>query len=371
MSINDITLTSSMRSNLLSLKNTSALLDRTQERLSTGKKVNSALDNPSSYFTAQSLNARAGDLNNLLDSMGQAVQTIKAADEGITTLTSLVEQAKSIADQAFSASKEASEAKGTADDGKYGSGGKIVFTVTVPGEADTTEVSVDATGDAAAVAAAINENDDAKAVGMQASVVEGKLVVSNKNGYAFETAETAGTDGTEFGVATTAEAKNSLETYQTNFNNILTQINEIVQDTSYKGINLLNGDDLTVNFNETRTSTLKIEGVTFDAAGLGLTTAADWNNAEKLDASISAAETAINTLREQASTFGQNLSVVQTRQDFTESMINILTSGADALTLADMNEEAANMLALQTRQSLGTNALSMAAQAEQSVLQLF
>ena len=127
MSINDITLTSSMRSNLLSLKNTSALLDRTQERLSTGKKVNSAIDNPLSYFTAQSLNARASDLNNLLDSMGQAVQTIKAADEGITTLTSLVEQAKSIADQAFSASKEASEAKGTADDGKYGSGGRRCF----------------------------------------------------------------------------------------------------------------------------------------------------------------------------------------------------------------------------------------------------
>ena len=96
-----------------------------------------------------------------------------------------------------------------------------------------------------------------------------------------------------------------------------------------------------------------------------------WNNIDNLNASMSQTEAAINTLREQASTFGQNLSVVQTRQDFTESMINILTSGADALTLADMNEEAANMLALQTRQALGTNALSMASQAEQSVLQLF
>ncbi len=89
-----------------------------------------------------------------------------------------------------------------------------------------------------------------------------------------------------------------------------------------------------------------------------LTTAENWNNSTVLENYISATETAINTLREQASTFGQNLSVVQTRQDFTESMINILTSGADALTLADMNEEAANMLALQTRQALGTNGVS-------------
>ena len=130
-------------------------------------------------------------------------------------------------------------------------------------------------------------------------------------------------------------------------------------------------EDETVNFNETRTSTLLIEGVTFDSAGLGLASAESWNDVTKLNDSIIKTEDAINTLRAQASTFGQNLSVVQTRQDFTESMINILTSGADELTLADMNEEAANMLALQTRQSLGTNALSMASQAEQSVLQLF
>ncbi len=99
--------------------------------------------------------------------------------------------------------------------------------------------------------------------------------------------------------------------------------------------------------------------------------AENWNSDNNLNTSMTQTEAAINTLREQASTFGQNLSVVQTRQDFTESMINILTSGADALTLADMNEEAANMLALQTRQALGTNALSMASQAEQSVLKLF
>ena len=96
----DITLTASMRSNLLSLKNTTELMSTTQNRLSTGLKVNSAIDNPSSYYTAQSLNNRASDLSSLLDSMTQGIQTVKAANEGIEAITSLVEQAKSIANSA-------------------------------------------------------------------------------------------------------------------------------------------------------------------------------------------------------------------------------------------------------------------------------
>ena len=96
----DISLTASMRSNLLSLQNTQKLMDMTQERLSTGKKVNSAIDNPSSYYTAQSLNNRANDLSSLLDSMGQGIQTLKAADEAIKTITSFAEQAKAIASSA-------------------------------------------------------------------------------------------------------------------------------------------------------------------------------------------------------------------------------------------------------------------------------
>ena len=96
----DISLTASMRSNLLSLQQTQSLMDTTQERLSTGKKVNSAIDNPSSYYTAQSLTNRASDLSSLLDSMGQAVQTIQAANEGIEAITEFASQAKAIANSA-------------------------------------------------------------------------------------------------------------------------------------------------------------------------------------------------------------------------------------------------------------------------------
>ena len=99
----DIVLSSAVRDNLLSLKQTADLQSITQTRLATGLKVNTALDNPNSYFTAQSLNDRASDLSNLLDNMGQAVQTIRAADKGITSITKLVESAKAIANQAVRA----------------------------------------------------------------------------------------------------------------------------------------------------------------------------------------------------------------------------------------------------------------------------
>ena len=150
------------------------------------------------------------------------------------------------------------------------------------------------------------------------------------------------------------------------------QIDELVQDTSYKGINLLKGDNLTVVFNESRTSTLELKGVTFDSTGLGFTASKnEWISTDDIDESLDQITKATSMLRAQASEFGQNLSTVQIREDFTENMINNLTTGADKLTLADANEEAANLLALQTRQSLATNSLSLASQSAQSVLKLF
>ena len=127
-----------------------------------------------------------------------------------------------------------------------------------------------------------------------------------------------------------------------------------------------------VNFNESRTSSIELKGVTFDSNGLGLTKAANrWIDNASIDTSLNQITKATSLLRAQSSEFGQNLSTVQIREDFTQNMINNLQAGADKLTLADMNEEAANMLALQTRQQLGLNSLSMASQSSQSVLSLF
>src|SRR6059058_5627154 len=101
MSLSNITLSSSVRQNLLSLQGTADLLSTTQTRLATGKKVNSALDNPTNFFTASGLDARASDISNLLDSIGNGVQVLQAADTGITSLSKLVDTAKSIANQAL------------------------------------------------------------------------------------------------------------------------------------------------------------------------------------------------------------------------------------------------------------------------------
>ena len=98
-----ITLTASMRSNLSALKTIQSQMNTTQERLSTGKKVNSAIDNASSFYQARSLSNRAADLDALLDSMGQGIQTIQAANEGIESVTAYVEQLKSVAQSASAA----------------------------------------------------------------------------------------------------------------------------------------------------------------------------------------------------------------------------------------------------------------------------
>jgi flagellin-like hook-associated protein FlgL len=115
-----------------------------------------------------------------------------------------------------------------------------------------------------------------------------------------------------------------------------------------------------------------INAVDFSVTGLGVAGAQNsWAALADITAASSDLTTALSTLRSQATAFGSNLSTVQIRQDFTKAMINTLQSGADSLTLADSNEEGANLLALQTRQQLSTTALSLASQASQAVLRLF
>ena len=158
--------------------------------------------------------------------------------------------------------------------------------------------------------------------------------------------------------------------FQNQYNEVLAQYNSLVKDASYKGINLLQGQDLGVKFNEQGTSSLQISGKNVSAENLGIDIA-QWNTADDIASSLENMRNAIINLRNFSSELGNNYSIVQSRESFTESLINVLTEGADKLTLADMNEESANMLALQTRQQLAINSLSLASQASQAVLKLF
>ena len=157
------------------------------------------------------------------------------------------------------------------------------------------------------------------------------------------------------------------------YNGILSQITNTAQDASFNGINLLNGDTLKLTFNETGKSTLSINGVTYGATGLGLTSlvsGTDFLDSASANKALTALGNASTSLRTEASALGSNLSIVQIRQDFSKNLINVLQTGASNLTLADTNEEAANSQALSTRQSIAVSALALANQSQQSVLQL-
>ncbi|RDV05184.1 flagellin [Undibacter mobilis] len=164
------------------------------------------------------------------------------------------------------------------------------------------------------------------------------------------------------------------------FNTLRDQLDKYAGDASYNGINLLSGDNLKLTLNETGSSAINIQAkdangntlsISSVALGINSATNSDFDSNTSINSVLSTLTGALSTLRSQGSSFGSNLSAVQNRQTFTKSMINTLQTGADKLVLADTNEEGANLLALQTRRSLSTTALSMASQADQAVLQLF
>ena len=368
--MSDISLTASMRTNLLSLQNTQSLMDQTQERLSTGLKVNSAIDNASSYYTAQSLNNRASDLNSLLDSMGQGVQTIKAANEGIEAITKFVEQAKATANSARdeAMSSEITLKLGIAD--KPTADSSVTFRI-VDSAGVATDVKVevaDSVADGAAAQKVFTDKTELTDAAEVSFDADGNLTVKAKEGYSL--AVTAGTG--DYEAAATAVKNTTREKYAAQFDSIMSQIDKLAKDSGYKGINLLQSNDLKVVFNESRTSDIDIKGEDASSKGLGLSAATNgWQTNADIDAAIEEVDAAISKLRIMSSDFGNYYSIVQNRQDFTSNLVNVLTEGADNLTLADMNEESANMLALQTRQQLAINSLSLASQAAQSVLKLF
>ena len=414
----DISLTASMRTNLLSLQNTQSLMDTTQERLSTGLKVNSAIDNASSYYTAQSLNNRASDLSALLDSMGQGIQTIQAANEGIEAITEFVEQAKAIANSARDA---ASKTDVKTLNAKFSD----LTTPQTPKTSAATALTLEikkVNGDKVEALGSSDEHD--KAVTVALAKLNAKLAgeLRGKDASAFKTASEAamkeftGTvleDVMEFSISadgkvsltakagyqiaakgagefagqgdkaadtglagdtatSTVNVNTDRQKYAEQFNEIMRQIDKLAKDSGYKGINLLQMNTLTVIFNEDRSSQIEVKGVDASSTGLKISNPVDsWQTDEDINKSITEAENAISELRIMASDYGNYYSIVQNRQDFTKNLINVLTEGADNLTLADMNEESANMLALQTRQQLAINSLSLASQAAQGVLQLF
>jgi flagellin len=403
-----IVLSASVRQNLLSLQSTADLLSTTQNRLATGNKVNSALDNPTNYFTAQSLNNRASDINNLLDGIGNGVQVLQAANTGITSLQKLVDTAKSIANQVLQttvgySTKASVDVTGTGagtgtvtaaniDTGKLA--GSVITFKTSTGTLAVTIGATFATGAGTATVSSLDQLNSVLAsnnvqVIASVSATADTLTFTSTNDAASQTITTTGTAPTAEGVdikgtttatagtVTAAVADPASQAIRANlvsqYNGIIAQISTTAQDSSFNGINLLNGDTLKLTFNETGKSSLSVQGVTFSASGLGLgtlTNGTDFLDNTSANNVIASLGSASSSLRTEASALGSNLSIVQIRQDFSKSLINVLQTGSSNLTLADTNQEAANSQALSTRQSIAVSALALANTSQQSVLQL-
>lgn len=278
MSSNSVTLTTSISQNLSSLKATQELLDTTSYRLTTGKKVNSALDDPINFFAADDNTSKASDLEDLKDGMSEGIETITTATNGIDSISDLIDTAKSLAKSALSAD-------------------------------------------------------------------------------------------------TSAE----VQTYITEFNDVLDQIDTIAEDSIYSGINLLMGDDLEISIGDEATDKITVSGANCDSTGLSLTQVTDdwWDastssaDSTAINAVLVSLDTARTTLRSDAKTLSSQLNIVTNREDFTENMISVLKEGAANLVNADTTEEGVNLTTLQTQQSLGIQSLSIASQSSQAVLNLF
>ena len=360
MAMQSITLTASMRTNLASLKSIQSQMDVTQERLSTGKKVNSAIDNASSYYQSRSLTNRASDLESLLDSMGQGIQTIEAANQGIEAVTSYIEQLKSVANSAYALDPNS----GTYKD-QIQSYMEQFNTIQDEIEKLVNDASYQGVNllKGGTLTVTFNETRTNKFVVQGSDVIEGMKI----KGTDTWTAEPTGEQKTltvekDISVATTPDTTT-----------IKAGATIVEKDDSYYALAEDGKYYELQGFDGTDPS--KITG----AATTALGDTADITDVQvdiesymtSIDATLTSISNATDYLRSYANELGNNYSIIQTRQDFTEALIDVLETGSDDLVLADMNEESANYLALQTRQQLAINSLSLASQSAQSVLSLF
>jgi flagellin-like hook-associated protein FlgL len=388
MSNSSIVLSAATRASLLSAQNTADLMATTQNRLSTGKKVNSALDNPTNFFTAAGLDSRANDLSNLLDGISNGVQTIQAASQGITNIQKLVDSAKSTANQALSTTITTTGTAGSAFSAPTSS---TTITFSINGTSHTASITASASIDnvitelnAAAGASVFSKDSDGSHITVNAT---GELTFASSAGTALGFASAASADDSS--TPWVDESKNSanltingLETrydLASQYNDLLQQIDQLANDSSYNGTNLINSSDRNniqhIQFNVDDTSYIDVRGVNATSAGIGLTGITldplhSFSDNTQVKATIQTLTNATTTLRSYASDLGSTLTVVQNRQDFSKNIINTLQTGSANLVNADLNEEAANSQALSTRQSLAISALSLANTAQQGVLQL-
>jgi flagellin len=399
----NVSLSQGVLSNLLALSNTTNQMMTVQDRLATGKKVNSALDNPTNFFLAFSFQTSINVLNERLDAITIGQRTIEQANNGISSLTSLIQSAQGSLNQALATAPTTAVVTGNRTEV---SGVTITATTTLSsiGFAATDVITVsDGTGNTVTFTTAngttvqslLNAINAGGASGNSRAKAEiagdGRLLLEAAGAtYSLSITTNSGSNqaalsnlgfnqntnnGALNNTAASTGVTNSTRTaLAAQFNALRTQIDQLVVDAQYNGVALLNSGSLTVFTNETSTAKVILTGLNATATGLGLTstfTTNSFQDSATVNAAINATKASLVILQNQASTYASQVSILETRAQFTKETTNNLTTGINDLTLADSNQVGAQLLALQTRQSLSSTALSLSTQADQNVLRLF
>jgi flagellin len=375
--MSEVILSRAVRSNVSSLRKAAQTMAAVQTRLATGKRINTAFDNPTIFFKAAQMTGRANELNRVVDNIATASKTLEAANDSLTALTGLVNSAQSVANSALASPRTTAGRTGTVAGltltGAFGVG----FGSTITVSDGTTTAAIISLG-TVSVQQIIDTVNSTSGLKVKASLTsDGRILLEATQNNSIVIGGTASSaQKAQFGLASGTTAAGVLNTARsslaTQFDAILKQIDQVVVDSGVNGVNLLGGNTLKIDFNETGTSSLSIAGTTINSASLGLAVAQNtWQTDKDINDALGGLKAAVSTLQAQAAIFSSNVSLVDAREEFTKSMIDTLQSSADDLLVADTNEESATLLALQTRQELSITALSLAVQSESSALRLF
>ena len=390
----NVVLSAGVRANLLALQQTTDLITTTQTHLATGKKVNSALDNATNFFLANSFQTSVTNLNTLLDQINLAQRTLDAANSGITHITELLSTAKGTLSQALAATSTTSLLTGTAANltgatllSSLGFAATDVITVN-DGTTNTTTFTAAANTTVQGLVNFINAGGNTGNNKDRAEIAgDGRILLEGASGAASITITTnsasttaiqnlgfnaTATNGTINNTAAAGSSSSARVAFAAQYDALRAQIDQQAIDSGYNGVSLLNSQALTVVTNVTATAKVILTGNADSSAGLGVVASANtFQDNFDVNTAVTNVNNALNTLQNQASTLASQVSIVQSRKDFTSSTINNLSTGINDLILADSNQVGAQLLALQTRQSLSSTALSLATQADQNVLRLF
>jgi flagellin len=371
-----ILLSESVRSSLSALKQTNDLLTTTQNRLATGKRVNSANDDPVVFFAASAMSNRAADLESVVDSIVGAKKVLESTQASHKAISELVESAQSTARSALANAGTTARTTGTVANLSASSSFSVVSGRTLTFNDGSTTATITSTG-AVTVQQVMDGINNTANLRIKASLTaDGKLQLEATQANAITIGGTATPpELAQFGMVagtTAAGTVNAARTaFASQFDALRTQIDQLASDATFNGTNLLTGNSLRVAMNEKATTSFSIVGVTDTSAGLGIGAAGNGFQTDKdINDALTGLTNSLNTLRSQAAAFASNNGVLTTRLNFTQSLISTLESAADSLVAADINEEGANLLALQTRQQLSSTALTIAAQNDQTVLRL-